>query len=461
MSEVWLKVLFNDTLVLKVGKQKAVQNSEYFEKMLKPFYIDCQSNMLKLNFPSSGDNVKKVMSYIDTGQICLSKNNVLEVFSISCYLQCKTLEKLCLEYFIKHLHVDHVESQLKPFLNDITFYEFRQIETEFRKTKRKTYSGIYIIELMRNRFGFKMLSEGSNEVCQLIPPKLKVKGDYGSLVTLANKVYLIGLYDVYQYDLIKGIWNNLKYPEESYTNIYINSVLCTYNDNLYIFKLEIKATGNFCLVAVEYTPSEKKWNEIKRHTFACKNKVILDYVLVEAGIFYVLCLEYQDQNYVQRCALKFSLDTREVSMSKTLSKLFSFGKTFLLNSKGVAFVIESRASFGSELILNIAIKNLETCTSKLVQLSWPNNLKQDSIQILEDAIITTNENNLYITYCYPDKIESDVYRYTEGDIVTCVVCFEYIPGEEIFVFRVKSSWSESRSLYFGRSEFINKAAVYV
>ena len=271
-TEDSLKVLFNHKQVLKVGKQKAILSCEYFEKILNPSFLDHKSDTLKLNFSSSPESIKKMMSYIDTIQINLSRDDVLEIFSISSYLQCKSLKNLCLQYFTKSLNMNHVESQLKLFSDDISFHEFKEIATEFKKTKRLTYSGIYIVEQNNNHFGFKMLSEGPKQVCQLTRPKLKLS-DYYAPVNLNSKLYFHNLYKICEYDLIRGTWNNIKHPKKS-----VVSIICAYNNKLYIFMIEKSETKDFNLEILQYTPFEDKWKDIKQHTFSCENNLLLDYM---------------------------------------------------------------------------------------------------------------------------------------------------------------------------------------
>ena len=108
-----VKIRFNNSLILIVGRQKLSGKSLYFQASLKTCYKDHKSKFLEVNYSVSNEIFKRIISFIITGNIDLHNEIVFDCVSLANYLQIQKFNQPCLDYFTYQLSRANVDEQLE------------------------------------------------------------------------------------------------------------------------------------------------------------------------------------------------------------------------------------------------------------------------------------------------------------------------------------------------------------
>ena len=138
---------YTDDLIIKVNKKKLLGKSAYFRSILKTCYKDQRSDFIDTSFPESYQVFKNVMNFVNTGNITLDINNVLEIWRLATFLQMDCLLEICLEHFTLNLNRKTLESQL-DFMKNCPYLdrEFRERALIFEKSGSPAFSGLYFLQ---------------------------------------------------------------------------------------------------------------------------------------------------------------------------------------------------------------------------------------------------------------------------------------------------------------------------
>ena len=145
----FLKVRFNGITTYLVKKEKLLLKSEYFRAITSPNFSDHYKKYLEVNFKASKASFKQIISYIDTGDIDINKENVFEIFELAKYLQVETLFKKCQSVYIYNLSVKTMVDQLSTMMKSPVFNEFLKIMLCFCEREKPSISGLYVLEFKK------------------------------------------------------------------------------------------------------------------------------------------------------------------------------------------------------------------------------------------------------------------------------------------------------------------------
>ena len=401
-----LKVLFNNHLVINVDKESVMKNSLYFRAMLSDSFKQSPSGLLQVNHDVDDDVIKQVLTCMVNDKWEFNVQNTFDVYRLACYLQISSpeLEKVCWDNFKNSLKEEQLNKQIKLFQEDNCLYSFKEKALEFKKSKRPSLNGFYMLvdevvgkvsdtKLEENRrrqkwfypveerrLAFKMFNKDSGKMVDLEAP---AKGSFSAkeceLVTVDDKILLYNdsmyhQFSLSEYDLFSGHWKSINCPK-LHSDMTIS---CVYEKKLYVFSFshepEMRKCESFSLQIAVYNPSNGVWSSMSKiDSFITCGTLRLFAVYCVEGVFYVI---YHDGYNRIWCCKALNIKTLDVlpaaKFNSFLKKhgLYCWFFAFENQPQLFAFKQSDRTTFKG------VVYDLSKNTENDFEFSWPSTLKR-------------------------------------------------------------------------------------
>ena len=244
-----LKISFNGGDVIEVNKKKLLQKSLYFQAITSPRFNDYQKDTIQVNFNASVESFQQIISYIETDDIIKKKSdNILQVFELATYLQIDCLTKNFKDLFIYNLNIKMLNKQLLWIKSNPLFKGYKEVALKFKKNKKPSVSGLYILEsfdddeiflriksFANKKSGCKLLSgnDDADEKARLLKEYRGMGGHLKIVMQFCDSIIIQDWGDFfYQYNLVTDAMS--KIPD-----VWSYCKLCCDNEKLYALDFDV------------------------------------------------------------------------------------------------------------------------------------------------------------------------------------------------------------------------------